>query len=217
MHFVATIRRIVAQSNAFDNILLFVFRGSFNAVGQRVFNVNIEGTLLPDVDIVQQGGGVALRAITMSSVVTISDEFLTIQFLEKDPKVDNPKISGIEIVASGSGPSPPASAPIPAQVPARIPALVPVPIRAPLPVSPTGIVQPILINCGGSVYTDTQGRVWGADSYFTGGSTYRNTTSDILNTADDTIYQSERYGVFTYQIPIAIGTYQVIFHESEIL
>ena len=134
-----------------------------------------------------------------------------------------------QIVSKSAPIAPPVSAPVPAPIPAPVPAPirapvpaptpapVPAPTPAPVPASPpTGTFQPILINCGGSAYTDTHGRVWSADSYFTGGSTYSNTAFNILITADDIIYQSERYGNFTYQIPIAIGFYQIILHLAEI-
>ena len=73
----------------------------------------------------------------------------------------------------------------------------------------------ILINSGGSNYTATDGRVWSADNSFTGGQTYSN-TEPISGTADDLLYQTERYGNFSYNISIANGTYRVILHFAEI-
>lgn len=70
---------------------------SFTAANKRVFDVNVEGTLIPNIDIVLQGGGVAFKAITREQPVDVSDGFLTIQFLENVPIVNNAKISGIEV------------------------------------------------------------------------------------------------------------------------
>jgi Malectin domain len=75
---------------------------------------------------------------------------------------------------------------------------------------------PIFINCGGPTFTDAQNRVWTKDTYFSGGGTYSNYSVDIVNSVDDTIYQSERYGNFIYQIPVPLGSYSVILHFAEI-
>lgn len=85
------------------------------------------------------------------------------------------------------------------------------------PRPPTITTFPFFINCGGPTFSDSQRRTWVADSYFTDGKTYSNSTIDVVNTVDDTIYQSERYGIFVYQIPIPIGSYSVILHLAEIL
>lgn len=41
------------------------------------------------------------------------------------------------------------------------------------------------------------------------------TTSAISNTTDDRVYQSERYGSFSYNIPVANGNYQVTLKFAE--
>lgn len=90
-------------------------------------------------------------------------------------------------------------------------------------------MQPVaLINAGGQEYTDSYGNVWEADSlhayYQAGGSsgvaTY--TTADILNTADDALYQTDRAfhasqpGPYLYEIPVPVpGNYTVTLHFSE--
>jgi hypothetical protein len=73
----------------------------------------------------------------------------------------------------------------------------------------------VRINSGGPA-VQTGGQSWVADQYFTGGSTYSTTTA-ISNTTDDIIYQSERYGNVTYQIPVPQnGLYSVDIHLAEI-
>lgn len=68
------------------------------------------------------------------------------------------------------------------------------------------------INFGGSDYVDSEG------ISYTGnldGSKY-STTADINGTADDSLYQSERYGNFIINIPVINGNYQVTLKFAEI-
>lgn len=65
------------------------------------------------------------------------------------------------------------------------------------------------INSGGSQYkSSTTGVTCLADTKYIGG-TAGNTTTAISGTVDDTIYQSERYGNFSYSIPVVNGNYNV--------
>lgn len=74
----------------------------------------------------------------------------------------------------------------------------------------------VRINAGGGGYTDSQGRRWESDRYFTGGQTY-STTARIGGTANPTLYQTERYGSMSYHVPVpASGTYTVRVHLAEI-
>jgi hypothetical protein len=82
------------------------------------------------------------------------------------------------------------------------------------------------INAGGPEFTAGDGTVYEADSanqYYTGGTTFTTggsgtpTDPDIANTDDDTLYQSERYGDFSYEIPVSeSGTYEVTLQFAEI-
>lgn len=68
------------------------------------------------------------------------------------------------------------------------------------------------INFGGPDYEASDGTI------FTGnqdGNKY-STTSDISGTEDDPLYQTERYGSFSYEIPVDNGRYQVILMFAEI-
>lgn len=76
----------------------------------------------------------------------------------------------------------------------------------PPPTDPTTVK----INAGGSVYND-----FSADKNSSGGSTY-STTAAIDATTMDPLYQTERYGNFSYSIPIANGDYTVKLHFAEI-
>src|SRR4051812_29630964 len=73
----------------------------------------------------------------------------------------------------------------------------------------------VRINAGGGAFTTFAGDQFGADSAFTGGSTY-STTQPINTPTDGALYQDERWGQFSYAIPVANGTYDVRFHFVEI-
>jgi N-acetylneuraminic acid mutarotase len=77
------------------------------------------------------------------------------------------------------------------------------------------LVNLIRINSGGPAQTFGS-ESWIADQYFSGGTAY-STVSPIGNTTQDQIYQTERFGNFSYAIPVGqAGTYAVDFHLAEI-
>ncbi len=71
------------------------------------------------------------------------------------------------------------------------------------------------VNCGGPEYTDKKGIVYKADNHFSGGQTYK-TKAAIAGTEDDVLYQAERWGKFSYNIPLANGDYTVTLKFAEI-
>ncbi|MGB7926493.1 MAG: malectin [Pyrinomonadaceae bacterium] len=83
---------------------------------------------------------------------------------------------------------------------------------------------PLRINAGGPQYTDATGNIWQADAYLKYGGGYAPeslATTDILNTTDDALYRSERFGgvpytPLAYEIPLANGSYTVRLHFAEI-
>ena len=71
------------------------------------------------------------------------------------------------------------------------------------------------VNAGGPKYTDGQGIIYRGNTQFSTG--YPNTTTAaIAGTTDDPLYQSERYGDFSYAIPVANGDYLVTLKFAEI-
>lgn len=78
------------------------------------------------------------------------------------------------------------------------------------------------INCGGTEHLDEFGQQWTADQAYApggfgyvGGNVYQ-TLSPILGTIDDPIYQTERYGMPSYQFDVPNGDYDVTLHFAEI-
>jgi hypothetical protein len=77
-----------------------------------------------------------------------------------------------------------------------------------------GIMRPIRLAAWDRAYTDKEGHHWLPDRFATGGRlVFR--TSPIEDTSSPELYQSERFGHFSYQIPVAPGEYRLILHFSE--
>lgn len=67
---------------------------------------------------------------------------------------------------------------------------------------------------GGWQHIDPSGIVYQADTDFSGGSVY-STSATISGTSDSTLYQSELYGDFSYNIPLPNGNYTVTLKFAE--
>jgi len=114
-------------------VTLFFSETYFDSVGERVFDVSMEGTVvIEDFDIVGEAGG-AFIAISKIEIVSVTDGSLTIEFIHHG-EANNPKISGIAVHAvsleSGSTISSmpsvkPSSAPSLAPSMSQSPSLVP--------------------------------------------------------------------------------------------
>jgi malectin (di-glucose binding ER protein) len=88
-----------------------------------------------------------------------------------------------------------------------------------LPVS-TGKVQPVRIRAGWtSSWQDSGGEQWRADSYFLGGNALVRTTNPAQQSnsmaPDMELYASERWGHFSYAVPVAEGRYRVTLKFCE--
>jgi Malectin domain len=77
-----------------------------------------------------------------------------------------------------------------------------------------GKMRPVRIVARGRNYTDQRNRVWGADRYFCHGNTVPRSEM-VTNTSDPEIYKAERFGNFTYTIPVAEGRYSVTLKFAE--
>ncbi|MGH3114725.1 MAG: malectin domain-containing carbohydrate-binding protein, partial [Gaiellaceae bacterium] len=74
--------------------------------------------------------------------------------------------------------------------------------------------QPTRIESGGDEYTASTGAFFRTDAFFTGGNTASSPIA-IAGTNDPTLYQTERWGNFSYAIPVVDGTYDVRLHFAE--
>ena len=77
-----------------------------------------------------------------------------------------------------------------------------------------GRVQPIRIVTQNAPVTDSDGRIWAADEFFCGGTlVFRRNV--VLDRPQRPLFQGERYGNFSYRIPLAPGKYNVSLHFME--
>ena len=159
----------------------------YTTAGSRVFNVAINGTpVLSNFDITAQGG--AFTALDKSFPVSVTNGQIAIQFSQGP--ADWPLVSAISIAPStGTTPPPP-----------------------PPPPSGTPIAR---INAGGAGYTDASGNNWSGDFSFSGGNTAQ-TSAGIAGTASPTLYQTCRWGAFSYNFAVPNGNYTVNLKFAEI-
>jgi hypothetical protein len=80
--------------------------------------------------------------------------------------------------------------------------------------SPPGRIHPIRIVTQTSPVTDSEGRFWAADQFFSGG-TLVSRRNIVANPREKALYQGERYGNFSYRIPLAPGEYRLTLHFAE--
>ncbi len=86
-----------------------------------------------------------------------------------------------------------------------------------LPVSP-GKVLPLRIRAGWTAaWQDPSGQQWQADSYFLGGNALVRATNPARkgNSSDMALYASERWGHFSYALPVAEGRYTLTLRFCE--
>ncbi len=88
-----------------------------------------------------------------------------------------------------------------------------------LPVGP-GKVRPVRIRAGWTAsWQDSGGQEWRADSYFLGGNALVRTTNPAQQSnpvpRDVALYASERWGHFSYAVPVAEGRYRVTLKFCE--
>lgn len=163
--------------------------GNNGGVGSRVFNVSINGSqVLSNFDIYQTAGG-ANKAITEQFPATPdANGNVTIDFTTV---ADNAMVNGIEVY-SGILPSP---TPTPTPTPATF----------------------VALNAGGLAQSNFL-----ADADYSGGQGYSSTapvdTSNVTNPAPESVYQTVRFGNFTYNIPNLYPNtpYTVRLHFNEL-
>jgi hypothetical protein len=91
----------------------------------------------------------------------------------------------------------------------------PHPASSPIPALATG--PEVRIRCGYSrpIFKDQEGNVWGGDRYFEGGFVTELPNQHIARTRNPELYLTARTGVFSYNIPLAPGIYELRLHFAE--
>ncbi|TAM82259.1 MAG: hypothetical protein EPN47_09995 [Acidobacteria bacterium] len=80
--------------------------------------------------------------------------------------------------------------------------------------STLGKIRPIRIIARDNPYMDHDGQIWSADCYFLGGQlTHHKAIS--TGSLDSALYSSQRFGNFSYSLPVAPGKYQLTLRFSE--
>lgn len=75
-------------------------------------------------------------------------------------------------------------------------------------------MNPVRIVMQANSFVDHAGSLWGADQYAIGGVLDSHVKTPV-NTSDPHLFDGERFGHFTYQIPVAPGRYTVTLHFTE--
>jgi hypothetical protein len=75
-------------------------------------------------------------------------------------------------------------------------------------------LNPIRVVTQPNSVTDSRGQNWEADNYYAGGQT-SNHFKVVTGTPDADLFANERYGHFSYAIPVAPGTYAVSLYLAE--
>jgi hypothetical protein len=82
--------------------------------------------------------------------------------------------------------------------------------------APPGRINPIRIVARDHSYTDHAGNVWRPDRYYSGGQLAVHITRiPVSRTPDPDLYSGERFGYFSYAIPVAPGKYGVTLRFAE--
>ncbi len=88
-------------------------------------------------------------------------------------------------------------------------------VGAPIAATPENGFVLILAGNPNGKYVDRDGKVWGGDRYFSGGTAVELKVPYIQGTADPTIYRNARIGEFRYDIPVKPGLYEMRLHFVE--
>ena len=170
----------------------------------RRFDVLIEGDrVLAGYDIAAEVG--PMTATVKQVVAAVRDGSLDIELRHV---LENPKISGIEVLALPPGAAPP-------------PEPAPPTVFPPLPLPPTDALY--RVNAGGREYVDAQGRRWETDSHFNDTGLGAARYADIAGTDLDPLYQTERRSYvlptrrhLVYSFPAPPGRYLLRLHFAEL-
>ena len=78
-----------------------------------------------------------------------------------------------------------------------------------------GKIKPIRIVCRPNLYRDSDNNIWEPDHFFRGGVQITRPTGSSALPKDPDLVKGERYGKFSYTIPVPPGKYQARFYFTE--
>ena len=136
-------------------------------------NVNLEGTHANEFNVSLNAGSTVPANGTLSFTVTFS------------PQGANPNIRSASLVLTHSGSNSPLTIALNGET-----------------FTSSEPTEAICINAGSNSTLTLNGDIWEADQYFDGGGTFT-AAVEIEDTNIDPIYQSERFGEITYEIPLS--------------
>lgn len=159
--------------------------------GGRVFSFNVQGREFKDFDVWVKAGG-PNRAYVETVPVEVTDGKFKITFTSN---IENPQINAVEL--------------IPASLAAAVQASA-----APAAATAPGVIR---IKAGSSApFKDSSGNVWLAEQGFDGGDVIeRDASTAIANTKDAGLYQSEHYGMSSFNCTVPNGKYLAKLHFAE--
>ena len=95
------------------------------------------------------------------------------------------------------------------------------PVAATAPPAQTVVAQALdeirLVAGARDAFTDRCGKLWSADSYFSGGQTFRIQPRPILRALDPALFFTRREGNFRYDIPLKPGVYELRLYFAEVV
>lgn len=95
----------------------------------------------------------------------------------------------------------------------------PVAASASIPLQSEQLSLPVRLLAGhsGPPRTDSAGKLWNEDQYFTAGGSWRRTPGFIARTSDPFLFENSRTGDFSYNIPLKPGPYELhLFFSTQI-
>ena len=82
-------------------------------------------------------------------------------------------------------------------------------LRLPVPSDASSAPIRLLAGYSGRPRTDSAGRVWNPDRFFSGGGNWQRTAGPFARTSDPFIFEHSRTGDFFYSIPLKPGSYEL--------
>jgi hypothetical protein len=177
-----------AVPNGTYTVTLKFAEPTYSRVGARIFNVAINNAAaLTNFDIFAAAGGEFI-ALDKTFTVNVTGGQISVQFSQGP--ADLPMVNAIAITAGAP------------------------PTNSSSNGSTSSSFTPIRVNAGGPAYTSSLGQSWSADTSYTGGQTWA-VTNPISSTADQALYQTCRWGDFTYAFAVPNGSYVVNLKFAE--